>query len=56
MTGRLAPEVARHLKTTGLLNPGVPRALGGSQVTPRTTLEAAETVARGDASAASKPD
>lgn len=47
----LAPEVVRHLKAAGLLNPGVPRALGGSEAAPRTALEAAETVAFGDASA-----
>lgn len=47
----LAPEVVRHLKAAGLLNPGVPRALGGSEAAPRMALEAAETVAFGDASA-----
>lgn len=47
----LAPEVVNHLKATGLLNSGLPKALGGRQAAPRTMLEAAEAVARGDASA-----
>jgi indole-3-acetate monooxygenase len=50
--GRRLPEgLLSPLRASGLLRAGVPVALGGPEAAPATTLRAAETVARGDASA-----
>jgi len=48
---RLAPELADALRASGLLRLGVPATVGGDEATPATILEAAETLARADASA-----
>src|SRR5437763_14527675 len=48
---RLAPEPADALRESGLLRLGVPATVGGEEATPATILEAAETLARADASA-----
>lgn len=48
---RLPERVLAPLRDAGLLRAGVPALLGGPEADPATTLAAAETVARGDASA-----
>lgn len=47
----LAPELLKKLVDAGLFRTGLPRSLGGEGVPPAVSLETAETVARGDASA-----
>ena len=47
----LPPELVAPLTTAGLLRSGVPGRLGGPELPPAVSLETAETVARGDASA-----
>lgn len=47
----LSPELAVSLAESGLMRTGVPRELGGDEVPPAVSLETAEVVARGDASA-----
>jgi alkylation response protein AidB-like acyl-CoA dehydrogenase len=47
----LAPEVVAKLKDSGLFRTGLPAGLGGKGVPPGVSLAAAETIARGDASA-----
>jgi alkylation response protein AidB-like acyl-CoA dehydrogenase len=47
----LAPELVTQLTDSGLLRTGLPSSLGGQGVPPRVSLETAETIARGDASA-----
>jgi alkylation response protein AidB-like acyl-CoA dehydrogenase len=47
----LAPELLDAIRDAGLFGLGVPRALGGLESDPAATLAAAETIARGDASA-----
>ncbi|MDX8029358.1 acyl-CoA dehydrogenase family protein [Lentzea sp. BCCO 10_0856] len=47
----LAPELLAAIQDAGLFRLGVPRALGGAESDPAETLAAAETIARGDASA-----
>ncbi len=48
---RLPAAVLAPLRASGLLRAGVPAALGGPEADPALVLAAAETVARGDASA-----
>jgi indole-3-acetate monooxygenase len=47
----LPPELVEELRGAGLLRPALSEALGGRQLPPAVILRAAETVARGDASA-----
>jgi alkylation response protein AidB-like acyl-CoA dehydrogenase len=47
----LAPELVAQLVATGLLRSGVSGRLGGSELPPAVSLQTAELVARGDASA-----
>jgi indole-3-acetate monooxygenase len=47
----LPQALVDELRATGLMRAGVPTALGGLEASPATTLSAAETIARGDASA-----
>ncbi|WP_086667857.1 acyl-CoA dehydrogenase family protein [Lentzea kentuckyensis] len=47
----LAPELLAAIRDAGLFGLGVPRALGGAEADPAAILAAAETIARGDASA-----
>lgn len=47
----LAPELLDAIREAGLFRLGVPRSLGGAEADPASTLAAAETIARGDASA-----
>ena len=47
----LAPELLAAIHDAGLFRLGVPRSLGGAESDPASTLAAAETIARGDASA-----
>lgn len=47
----LPPELVAQLTAAGLLRSGVPAGLGGPELPPAVSLETAETVARGDASA-----
>jgi alkylation response protein AidB-like acyl-CoA dehydrogenase len=47
----LPPELVEELRGAGLLRPALSAALGGRQLPPAVILRAAETVARGDASA-----
>jgi alkylation response protein AidB-like acyl-CoA dehydrogenase len=49
--GALAPELLAAIRDAGLFRLGVPASLGGPEEPPAVTLEAAETLARGDASA-----
>ncbi|SES33973.1 Acyl-CoA dehydrogenase [Lentzea xinjiangensis] len=47
----LPPELLTAIGATGLFRAGVPESLGGAELPPARTLAAAETIARGDASA-----
>ncbi|HEX7303540.1 acyl-CoA dehydrogenase family protein [Lentzea sp.] len=49
--GALAPELLEAIRSEGLFRLGVPASLGGPEQAPGPTLAAAESLARGDASA-----
>jgi alkylation response protein AidB-like acyl-CoA dehydrogenase len=48
---RLPEDLARHMARAGLFRMAVPRAIGGSEASPREIAETIETVAQADASA-----
>ena len=48
---QLAPALVERLRDSGLMRCGAPESLGAAQAPPGVSLECAETIARGDASA-----